>query len=236
MSNEDKALQLPSLEELLGRRDLGIVNTVQALGCGTYGIVLLVRRLGFKDDFACKVLNSQMAEDSIRSEVEIMRRLNGVASVMQLLGTCQEGNRSYLLLPLGRVDMASRVDQSSGHWPLGIPGLGRRRPGLSMKELKFYAAYILTSLRDIHERGVIHRDIKPENIMIGDDGYVSSIQCPDGTPTAPFLHWSLPGPCLNHRSSVCGSFNASPRPRHAASAAPDDRQQLTRCLLPWLLD
>ena len=153
---------------------------LQVLGFGSYGLVWLVAYS--KQLAAMKVLNTaRINTDMIWHEVRILRMLDGVAFVTNLLGTMQFGNQLCLLLPLGPINMEQRVADNLKFDDGGLLGgtvflggkIGWRRPGMCMSELQFHVACLLIGLRNIHERNVVHRDIKPENILIGADGCVS---------------------------------------------------------------
>ena len=46
---------------------------------------------------------------------------------------------------------------------------------LSLEEVKFIAAEIVSIMQTIHARGIIHRDLKPENLLFDKNGHLKVI-------------------------------------------------------------
>ena len=183
----NEELQQPSLEDLLtppAEYAFGVTCcNYHVLGFGAFGLVRLVALVvgQYSRLAALKVLNTATTDpDMIRQEVGILRMLDGVTFVTNLLRTMLFGNQFCLLLPLAPLNMKQRVTDLQNYDDGSLMGgavflggeIGWRRPGMCLSELQFHAACLLIGLRDIHRRNVVHRDIKPENILIGEDGCV----------------------------------------------------------------
>lgn len=134
--------------------------------------------------------------DLFRREIEVMARLK-LKQIPRLIEQFQEGNTLYL------------VQEAI---------LGKSLEQLIKEGFRFddqlvisFVEQLLTTLNELHKKGIIHRDIKPANIVMGDDQTFYLIDFGSVTVT-------LPGESSG--STVVGSYGYTPPEQLIARTAP----------------
>jgi len=133
------------------------------LGMGAFGKVWLATSRDTKQPYALKTIAKRQLIDSnqikgVMREKQIMASLEN-PFILPLVGSFQDENFLYLLLPFGQGGELFNVVHTD------------TRDGLDNNSSVFYAACILEALGYLHARNIVYRDMKPENALIDKDGY-----------------------------------------------------------------
>ena len=145
------------------------MKVLKCLGYGTFGVCLLVDINGTM--YALKILaaatEAQKAET--RREREMLERLRGLPTVMQLYAATHQLGKDWFLSELG-VGGSLKSKVELGHGELDMNKKMKPVKGLRTEDLVFYAACIVKAVSDMHSRNVVHFDLKLDNIVITEDG------------------------------------------------------------------
>jgi len=94
--------------------------------------------------------------DSIKREINAMRKLQGVKGIVPLLDVIHESENTTLIMPEYKQDLFTYITSAKYQ--------------IHDEEFTLYIVQTLKNIIfDCHQKGVLHLDIKPENIMINDD-------------------------------------------------------------------
>lgn len=145
-----------------GNATLGNYRVLDFLGVGGMASVFKAQRISDDALFAIKLLDPNMADDSVRErfkrEFTILDSIHH-KHVVKMEEQVEEGEWIYSVmeyLPGG--DLKSRI---------------RRR--LKRQEAVRYAAQIAAALQAAHKLGVLHRDLKPANVLFRSDGTLALV-------------------------------------------------------------
>eukprot|EP00049_Salpingoeca_infusionum_P011728 m.205338 g.205338 ORF g.205338 m.205338 type:complete len:1155 (-) comp15015_c0_seq1:244-3708(-) len=154
---------LPGPQHIVTPRDFELLKV---LGTGSYGKVLLVRKVTGVDAgtlYAMKVLKkaSIVREKEVahtRSERNILEAIRQIPFVVHLHYAFQDDSKLHLVL-----------DYINGGEL--FTHLSRRRL-FSEQEAGIYIAELVVALNSLHELGIIYRDLKLENVLIDSEGHI----------------------------------------------------------------
>lgn len=137
-------------------------DRIQAIGCGAYGEVFLVRDKIRFTYHAMKVIDKSVVVERkhIKNIVMEKRILQSIEHpfLISLEAAFKDNVYLYLVSPF----------INGGELFTNIHKFG----GLSENSGKFYAAQIVLAVEYLHHCCVIHRDLKPENVLINWNGYL----------------------------------------------------------------
>ena len=151
--------------------DIDDYSITKCLGFGTYGVVRLAK--GPNGTFyAIKTVAASNEAEKAETQRELgnLELLRGLSTIAQLHGVATHGGKVHLLLELGTGgSLWSRVEK--GHLEgIGIGQGYKRVDGLHRHEVKYYAAWIVKCITDMHSRNLINRDFKLDNTVLTPDG------------------------------------------------------------------
>ncbi|XP_026765197.2 cAMP-dependent protein kinase catalytic subunit alpha-like [Galleria mellonella] len=137
-------------------------DLIQALGCGSFGTVFLVRDKVTFVYYAMKAIEkSNVIKKKCLKQVLLEKRILqsvNFAFVITLDFCCKDNLYIYFLLSY----------EGGGE----LFALIRKLGSLSESLTHFYTAQIVLALEYLHHCSIIHRDVKPENILINESGYI----------------------------------------------------------------
>jgi len=133
------------------------------LGMGAFGKVWLATSRDTKQPYALKTITKRQLIDAgqvkgVLREKQIMACIEH-PFILPLIGSFQDENCLYLLLPFGQGGELFNVVHTD------------QRDGLDNNASQFYGGCILEALGYLHARNIVYRDMKPENALIDKDGY-----------------------------------------------------------------
>lgn len=122
------------------------------LGKGSYGEVVLGRKIYDGKEYAIKICNKAFIihhnqQQEIMKEKRLLTLLDGHTNVIRLYHTFQDQDSLYFVMEYA----------GDGEMYEEIRSVGR----YSLDYIKFYAAELILGLEYIHKHNVVHRDIKP---------------------------------------------------------------------------
>ncbi|CAD8076506.1 unnamed protein product [Paramecium sonneborni] len=125
------------------------------LASGSFGFVMLAFDQKTGQQVAIKFEKPENEHHhSLQKEIDIIRRLEGVQGVPQLIYAGQEDNLNILVLQLLSKDLSTLI---------------KKQKQFTLKTTLQIAIQLVELFYQIHQKGVLHRDIKPENIMIDEN-------------------------------------------------------------------
>ncbi|CAI5463185.1 unnamed protein product [Closterium sp. Yama58-4] len=131
--------------------------TVEALGKGCFGDVVVCVERDSGEHFACKVINDggtpEDAED-VQNEVAALEALRGHRHIVQLIETVEEPETVYLVMELCQGGTLQQAVREQG--PFTEP------------QAAAVVAAAAEALLQCHTNGIIHRDVKPDNVLLGE--------------------------------------------------------------------
>ena len=149
-------------DETIRLEDLKIVKL---LGKGLSGIVFLTIHKQKKFVYALKTVHKQKIYDynlyeGIKLEREILLQIDHTF-MMKLVKTFKDEKRIYFLAEFVRgMDLFDVI---------------RAMNFISETSAKFFTAFLLSALENLHENNIVYRDLKPENVVVDDEGYLKMI-------------------------------------------------------------
>ena len=124
-------------------------SLVEQVGEGTFSTVYLAEsKIPRHRKLALKHLVPTSKPSRILMEAECMKAAGGHHNVIQLLGMWRVGGDVIMAMP--HINHCKFIDLVAS---------------ISLEEVKFYIANLLSALAHIHKLGIIHRDIKPSNFL-----------------------------------------------------------------------
>ncbi|CAD8064804.1 unnamed protein product [Paramecium primaurelia] len=156
---------LPIEEEngnLKTKPTLSDFELLKVIGRGSFGKVLLVKRIADQQLYAVKILRKKLLQkkkqqEQALQERKIMSLINSSFSV-KLHFAFQSPSRLYMVMDF----------MIGGELFLHL----RKRQKFSEEWTQFYAAELLIALDILHQQKIIYRDLKPENILLDKDGHI----------------------------------------------------------------
>ena len=130
-----------------------IVNNyrlLKKLGKGSYGEVWKAQHIHKKRDVAIK-FEKKSRKKYLKLETIILRYLSNVSQVPFVKFYGEIDNFNYVILEL--------LGATISEYYYNIPKF-------DIGEIKWIGMKMLSSIREIHNSGIIHRDIKPENFLL----------------------------------------------------------------------
>ncbi|CAD8046878.1 unnamed protein product [Paramecium primaurelia] len=125
------------------------------IASGAFGFVMLGFDQKTGQQVAIKIEKPENEHlRSLEKEVDIIKRLEGVQGVPQMLYFGKQDDFNVLVLQLLSKDLSSLI---------------KKQKKFSLKTVLQIGIKLVEVLDDIHQKGVLHRDLKPENIMIDDN-------------------------------------------------------------------
>ncbi|CAD8136369.1 unnamed protein product [Paramecium octaurelia] len=125
------------------------------LAAGSFGFVMLAYDQKSGQHVAIKFEKPEnQHHHSLEKEIDIIRKLEGVQGVPQLIYAGQEDDFNVLVLQLLSKDLSTLI---------------KKYKQFSLKTTLQIAINLVQVFQDIHQKGVLHRDLKPENIMIDEN-------------------------------------------------------------------
>eukprot|EP00475_Leptophrys_vorax_P021973 TRINITY_DN2986_c1_g1_i1.p2 TRINITY_DN2986_c1_g1~~TRINITY_DN2986_c1_g1_i1.p2 ORF type:complete len:378 (+),score=-13.41 TRINITY_DN2986_c1_g1_i1:140-1273(+) len=140
-----------------GRLEDHFALSADAIGAGEYGTVRRCTHLATGRVFACKSIRKDglvtaRAQEEVRREVALMRRVAGHPGVVQLRGAFEDDRCLRLVMDL--CDGGELFDEIV------------RRERIPEGEAAALFRQLASAVAHCHARGVLHRDLKPENILL----------------------------------------------------------------------
>lgn len=160
-------LDLPQLSQAPSTKDvhktLADFDILSVLGRGSYGRVLLVRRIKTGELLAMKVMTKRdiverRVLDNIKAERQVLEHINH-PYLVSLRYAFQTHEKLYLLMTY----------QPGGEM---FTKLERDGPFVEY-HARFYLAEVLVAINYLHTKGIIYRDLKPENVLFQSDGHIA---------------------------------------------------------------
>ena len=137
-------------------------ENLKTLGCGSYGVVNLVRSTKNKQLYAVKAMDlMQIKEENILKRVELEKSL--------LLKMQHPFIAKIVKYIKGEVYLYYIMEYVKGKELFDVM---RDINLLNKKQTQFYSASMLEVLNYLHSQKVVYRDLKPENIMVLENGYI----------------------------------------------------------------
>mmetsp|Transcript_25677 Transcript_25677/g.44971 ORF Transcript_25677/g.44971 Transcript_25677/m.44971 type:complete len:345 (+) Transcript_25677:2746-3780(+) len=145
----------------LGRLTMDDFFLIKVIGKGSYGKVLLVRKINSNEVLAMKILRKDFIArrnqiQHTRTERSVLERVKH-PFIVELKYAFQTPLKLYFCLeycPGGELffhlSRSTRFDESRAC---------------------FYAACIVLALQHLHAQNIVYRDLKPENVLIDHEGY-----------------------------------------------------------------
>lgn len=168
LAERDELPPLPPLdgasEHALGltRDNLGsLVVPIKPLGCGSYGVVMLVRHVPSGRLLAMKKMSKRRIIDyrhteHILSEKALLQRVRH-PFVVELVDTLNDDHYLYMFFEFcAGGELFSRL----------------RLGAVNEAAAAFYVGQVALALRYLHKRSIVYRDIKPENVVVDAHGHV----------------------------------------------------------------
>lgn len=135
---------------------------IKVIGVGSYGKVMLVRKIDTNEEFALKMLRKEyIAKKNQIEHTKTERRVLETVKhpfIVRLRYAFQNPKKLYFVLdyfPGGELFFHL---QKSKQFPEDL--------------VRFYAAQIVLALGELHKHNIIYRDLKPENVLLDNDGYI----------------------------------------------------------------
>lgn len=149
-------LQDPGLE-------IGDLQEMGEIGCGTSGVVHLVKHKLSGFTYALKRVNKKDGRipRQVRREIEVLSE-NDHPFIMHLVKTLEKPDCVYMITEYisgGELHAAIRTITTV----------------LTRSQAMFYTGCILLMLEALNDRDVVYRDLKPENLMLDSQGYLKLI-------------------------------------------------------------
>ena len=145
-------------------------SLVRRIGDGSYSDVYIAEHVSTGEVCALKVVDKyhiikNHAVDGIRREKQLLERMRGEESIVELLFTSQDSSNLYIGLELCMYgELYEQIEEA-----LCTDG------GMDVGRIRMYAAEIVVMLETLRKYGVVHRDLKPENILLGAGGHLKLI-------------------------------------------------------------
>lgn len=167
VDDESSTTFRPSVFDNMDKVSLEDFKILKTIGSGAFGKVHLVEKpskiAGKKSKYyAMKVLRKEylVAKNQCAHTMTERRILEEIESpfIVKLAFAFQTDDKLYLVLEYVAGGELFYHLKQRGHF--------------TEKEIKFYAAEIITFLGQLHDHGVIYRDLKPENILVAKNGHL----------------------------------------------------------------
>lgn len=158
-TNDSNTSTRPSSSSIVKPEDFEIIKV---LGKGSFGKVLLVRKVGTNDFYAMKILKKKVIEQRQQrihtsNEKEIMQN-SDCQFVVKLKYSFQTKSKLYMVMEFC----------AGGELFFHL----KKEVTFTEEKSRFYIAEIILAFEYLHNNGVIYRDLKPENILIDRDGHI----------------------------------------------------------------
>ena len=135
---------------------------LKTLGCGSYGVVNLVRNKKNRQLYAIKAMDLiQIKEENILRRVELEKNL--------LLKMDHPFIAKIVKYIKGEVYLYYIMEYVRGKELFDVM---RDINLLNKKQTQFFSSSILEVINYLHNQKIIYRDLKPENIMVLENGYI----------------------------------------------------------------
>ncbi len=139
------------------------LETIGALGSGTFGRVYLVQHKETKNVYALKTMFkseivAQKQQMNVINEKNVMLQCSH-PFILKLYQTFKDPRKLYMLLEFiqgGELFSVIHTNTSDG-----VPDL----------QAKFYATGVILAIAHLHNKEIAYRDMKPENCLIDKEGY-----------------------------------------------------------------
>ncbi|KAF6262574.1 kinase-like domain-containing protein [Scenedesmus sp. NREL 46B-D3] len=158
------------------------------LGKGGNGVVREVKCMASGEQYACKAIGKVLEGDfsdkkkaghveSIRREVEVLRRLSGSLNIVKLVDVFEDEQNVYVVQELCKGgELWHRIGEA--HY--------------SERTVASFMRAVLRTIAQCHSHHILHRDIKPGNFMLLDHSDRSALKAIDFGLAAPFDPEDLP--------------------------------------------
>jgi len=150
-----------------------MLNKINKLGEGTYGIVYSARKVNSKEILAVKRNLIDLTTNGCGSgrELNLHARLKGHPFIVDLQSVCFKNPFSTPLTPINEKELKMKEDKMYFVMEFIQNSLDKLidNKKLSMSNIKIISVQVLLGLEWIHSKKVTHRDIKPSNILIDFD-------------------------------------------------------------------
>mmetsp|Transcript_36767 Transcript_36767/g.147079 ORF Transcript_36767/g.147079 Transcript_36767/m.147079 type:complete len:522 (-) Transcript_36767:2177-3742(-) len=164
------------------------------IGIGAGGKVFLVRRKGFTEKLAMKVIDKRKAVyidhyhfHHAMDERFLLEQANSNPFCVQMKYCFQSSSRFYYVM-----EFCEGGDIFGYMW--------KRKKAVGEQRSKLVAAQVLLALEHIHSVGYIYRDLKPENVLIDGRGFVRLTDFG-------LSKRLMPNVRLSRTNTICGTFS-----------------------------
>lgn len=182
-------------DTILGQGEFGIVKKVHPMNHSSKSMAVKILNKGmtFKDN----TIFAPLSPESIRTEVEILRRLNGEHFNLKLFKLYETRTIIYIVTELCE----------GGHM---MQWVSRLDEDLTIEQVSRVSSQMLDAVAHCARHGVIHRDIKPENVLFASSSANSSLRLIDfGSSSMDDEDFSL-NPNLDHFTFAGSAFYSAP--------------------------